>query len=541
MIIKKLNNVFHRHSRWLFGAFTIVIIVSFLGFLTPGTFGFGSYGGPESIKMGTAYGESVTYGQLRDISRNVSIFSELFYGAPISRDLPPENLFFYACVLEKAKKLGLTVSDKEVADLISKTPAFNVNGKFDKAAYTKAAGNLRANGITEKDLFDAFRQQILLEKLQRELTSGITVTDNEAEEMYRKLNTRYTVRNILFPAEKSDKIAVTDAELQQFFTENKSNYTIPGSVSALVVEIPYAAFANQAKKAATADAAQKLFDNNPKAFATDKIKDPKFNDVKAVVTKKLIENKTREYAVRAAYDFANSAFEKLAETAPSGKEKAFRDLADKSKLVVIEAGTANFNAQSIGKIRVPELVRQLSNTSAASQVTDPVAGEKAVYIGFAKELKMPRPAELNEVKAKVMADCKQGKSIAGAMKKATEFYGKYNQAKSAEQDKLLAALKGCTFTNFEFTMQTPPQSNMQSAFAVINLKAGAIVSPYMEKNNAVVAQLIKRTPADMSGFAKQKELYSTMVRQYKTQLSQQTLQEDLNANCRFEGLPQGQN
>ena len=42
MIIKKLNSVFHRHSRWLFGLFTIVIIVSFIGFMVPGSFfGFG--------------------------------------------------------------------------------------------------------------------------------------------------------------------------------------------------------------------------------------------------------------------------------------------------------------------------------------------------------------------------------------------------------------------------------------------------------------------------------------------------------------------
>ena len=39
MIIKKLNTMFHKHSRWLFGGFTIVIIISFMGFLTPGQFG----------------------------------------------------------------------------------------------------------------------------------------------------------------------------------------------------------------------------------------------------------------------------------------------------------------------------------------------------------------------------------------------------------------------------------------------------------------------------------------------------------------------
>ena len=74
MVIKKLNTIFHRHSRWLFGAFTIIIIVSFLGFLTPGTFGFGDMSNPESIAMGTAYGEKVTYGELRDISRNLSVY-----------------------------------------------------------------------------------------------------------------------------------------------------------------------------------------------------------------------------------------------------------------------------------------------------------------------------------------------------------------------------------------------------------------------------------------------------------------------------------
>ena len=111
MVIKKLNSVFHRHSRWLFGAFTIIIIVSFLGFLTPGTFGFGDMNNPESIPMGTAYGKTVTLGELRNISRNISIFSEVFNGMPISRDLPNESVFMYACLDRKAKAMGLTVSD----------------------------------------------------------------------------------------------------------------------------------------------------------------------------------------------------------------------------------------------------------------------------------------------------------------------------------------------------------------------------------------------------------------------------------------------
>ena len=132
MIIEKLNSVFRRHSRWLFGAFTIIIIVSFLGFLTPGTFGFGGMGNPESIPMRTAYGREVTYGELRNISRNIAVFSEVFNGMSLSRDIPNETVFVYACMLRKADSLGLAVSDKEVAGLIRRTPAFIKNGRFDQ-------------------------------------------------------------------------------------------------------------------------------------------------------------------------------------------------------------------------------------------------------------------------------------------------------------------------------------------------------------------------------------------------------------------------
>ena len=39
MVIKSINQLFGKNSRWIFGIFTVVIIISFMGFLTPGTFG----------------------------------------------------------------------------------------------------------------------------------------------------------------------------------------------------------------------------------------------------------------------------------------------------------------------------------------------------------------------------------------------------------------------------------------------------------------------------------------------------------------------
>ena len=91
MIIKKLNTVFHKHSRVLFGAFTLIIIVSFLGFLTPGQFGCGDMqlGTPAA---GEAYGQKVSIDDLRETQRRLSIFSEAFMGQRAEADL--EQVFF---------------------------------------------------------------------------------------------------------------------------------------------------------------------------------------------------------------------------------------------------------------------------------------------------------------------------------------------------------------------------------------------------------------------------------------------------------------
>lgn len=537
MVIKKLNTFFHRNSRWLFGAFTIIIIVSFLGFLTPGTFGFGDMSNPGSISMGTAYGESVTYNELREIGRNVSVFSEVFNGVPISRDLPNENIFIFACINRKAEKMGLTVSDKEIAALIRRAPAFRKNGSFDKAAYDTAVKNLRRNGISQDDLYAACRQQLLLEKFQKELTGGISVTQGEAEELYRKLNTTYFVRVIEFPAAKAASVKVTDAEVQKYFAGHRSAYTIPGKVTALVAAFPYKNYRNAAAKLATEKALKDYLAKNVKSFETDKIKNPKYAAVKNAVRTKFIETQSVELANKAAYDFAANAYDKLAEIPAKDKEKAFRALAAKAKVAVINAGTADFGAAAIGKVKSARLIQQLAALAGNNTVTDPIPEEDAVYIGFSRKRSMPRSAEYKEVAAKVKADCRADKASADAMKKAGAAFAEFSKAKKGTANRLFAKYKTCKFSNFDFSLMTkrPPEAFTQAAVTVLNLNVGAFAAPMKTANGAVIVQLTRRAAADMKNFDKEKELYTMMCRQQKMELANASLMDEFAANCRFTG------
>ena len=65
MVIRSINNFFGKNSRWIFGIFTVVIIVSFMGFLTPGT--FGGCGMGQGNEVGSAFGKKVTYADLNEM------------------------------------------------------------------------------------------------------------------------------------------------------------------------------------------------------------------------------------------------------------------------------------------------------------------------------------------------------------------------------------------------------------------------------------------------------------------------------------------
>ena len=132
MIIKKLNTMFHKHSRWIFGIFAAVIIIAFMDFLTPGSGGCAFDRGPEAQSVGTAFGKNVTYGDLIALENDLQVFESLVGGRS---QRSPRVLFYYYCVLKRAEQLNFTIADKEIAKLVRILPVFVENGKFSQKKY----------------------------------------------------------------------------------------------------------------------------------------------------------------------------------------------------------------------------------------------------------------------------------------------------------------------------------------------------------------------------------------------------------------------
>ncbi len=532
MIIKKLNTVFHKHSRVLFGAFTLVIIVSFLGFLTPGQFGCGdmSLGAPE---VGTAFGKKVTTADLQESGRRLSIFSEAFLGQRTEFD--PEQLFFFHCAEVKAGQLGIHASPREISEAISSMPMLQTDGKFDKRKYRDLVAALRRNGITEDELLDAMRGRIVMDKLQQQLFGNVIVTASEVETFFRTYNTRYLVAVAGYTAD-SVRTAPTAAQLETFFKANRNLYRIEGRVSALLAEVPYSAFRAEARKEATAENLEKFYRDNTVLFTGKDGKPDSFEQCRSEVLKRFVEAGAAELAKRKAYDFASGVYEEMSEVAAADRSRVFSGAAAKAGIRVLPAAEAAFSGDSIGKVKSREVVRELIAAAESNPVTDAVPLHDAVYVGCVLTRTETRPAELGEVKAQVEQDWRRD----AARRMAFEEAGKLNAiTDAAERIKVFRALKNVKFSDFEFTKwgRPSPPAGFESALQLTELPEGRMMA-VPDASGAALFCLLKRTPPDIKDFEAEKERCTMMCRALKQSVAASEFSEDIAANCVFTMKPE---
>ncbi|MDR0932229.1 MAG: SurA N-terminal domain-containing protein [Victivallales bacterium] len=537
MIIKKLNTVFHKHSRWLFGLFTIVIIVSFMGFLTPGQFGCEGFGSGLDREVGTVYDQSVKLRDLQDQMQNSELLS--YVGMGFGRNMSVEQAFQQCALQIAAKRQGLAVSDAEVVKFMRRLPMLQENNSYSPERYKQVKENLSRIGVSDEQLINAIRGVLLIGKLETLLNGEVIVTDNELETLYRQFNVKYTVKAADFKASDYQKEVKNDgAAMKSFFENNLKNYQISGKISGFVVEIPDSDFIAQATAKATDEAVKNFFDTHPGLFAKygKEGKAPEFSACKAEAKSEFIKNTARNSATHRAYEFATKAYDAV--NSEKGKsDEVFQKLAADAKLKIVETGMVDFDAESIGKIKSPELLKNLIAAHETNIVTNPVPGETAMYVGFAREKIQPRPANFNEVSAQVARDYRNAEALKLALSAAT----KAEESLLAIEDgaarvKAFGELKNCELKefNFVFGSELPPMEYIDSALAASRLDVNALSNVIPTTNGAQIAILLKRTPADMKGFAEKKSALEANFGAMKRQSAQEAFWGELMSQSRLD-------
>ena len=139
-----------------------------------------------------------------------------------------DELIMARVIDQEANRLGLGASETEIKDRIAnmfRDPAgkfllVDASGKFDMSKYQERVGDIPTfeRGVA---------QDIAREKLEAFVTAGVTVSEDEVKQDYKKKNTSLDLTYVAVSATKlAEKITPTDDEMKAYYDKHKGDFYI---------------------------------------------------------------------------------------------------------------------------------------------------------------------------------------------------------------------------------------------------------------------------------------------------------------------------
>jgi peptidyl-prolyl cis-trans isomerase D len=200
--------------------------------------GVGSMGGERVDVVARVHGETITR---RDVERTAALlrrrYEEMFRGqlpADLARSLALEDraldqLIDEALLREEARRLGVTVSDDELVETITRMPELQDGGGFNRDRLEAALRYQRDRGEFEADV----RRSVVFRRLQTLVTDGVEVTDGEVTERYRLDHTQVNLAFVRIAAKDlAADATLSDEDLTRYLSEHGDRYRVPAEVRA---------------------------------------------------------------------------------------------------------------------------------------------------------------------------------------------------------------------------------------------------------------------------------------------------------------------
>jgi peptidyl-prolyl cis-trans isomerase D len=143
------------------------------------------------------------------------------------------QMIFERLLVIEAKQLGLQVTPQEVTDRIKQLlPTVFSGDTWMKDRY--AAEVQMRTGMSVPEFEDWVQQNLLEEKFQLLVTSGIIVSPEEIQQEFRRRNEKVKLDYVMIkPTDLATSINPSDAELAAYFEKNASRYPVPEKRAAL--------------------------------------------------------------------------------------------------------------------------------------------------------------------------------------------------------------------------------------------------------------------------------------------------------------------
>lgn len=395
-------NLLRKHQQPVMIGITILVIIAFGWFFTPGN----RTSRTAPTRGYRIYGHSYTQEEIDRRGRSFSVamyagLNELIIGLTLGNpygERAASDFVFDSFVLDhEAQALGITAGDNEVAGAIEKLTPFQTNGAFDQAKYQAFIENvLKPRGFTTLRFEELVRDQLRLGKLIALLGSTAETTPGEFRAQYVQNFQKIHASVVRFDlAEFKASVNPTDEEISKVFKEREKTYVSPEKRTVSMIRLDLTDAEKALKGKELMEARQNLA-NRANDLGQDLLKE---NAQFAEVAKKY------GLTVQTLPEFSEAQPPEALASVPQAAATAFK-LTDKdptSDALPVGNGYALLHLEKI----TPS--RQLTLEEARPQVIEQIKTEKANSALVAKG---------NETRAKLAADLKAGKSFADAAQAA---------------------------------------------------------------------------------------------------------------------------
>ena len=223
-----------RHRGWLKWSLALVVL-AFIVFYIPDFLHQGDTSASPNAVVARVGGQEITAATFRRAYQSQLQEYQRRYGGSINEGLLKQmgidrqilqQLIDERAAIAEAQRLGLTVTDSELAHRISVIPAFQQDGQF--VGHDIYEQVLRRQRLTPEEFEENLRSALLVEKLRAAVTDWVAVSDADLEREYRRRNEKVKLELAVFTPETVQKdVNVTDAEVSAEFDKHKERYRVP--------------------------------------------------------------------------------------------------------------------------------------------------------------------------------------------------------------------------------------------------------------------------------------------------------------------------
>ena len=470
-----------RFQRPLLTVVVILVILSFIVFFNMSSTRSGAF--VTSNAVAKIYGRNVTDLDVKKEQYRFQVCSELQMGqmlfalggreaamaAYFGQDpsgSAMENFIWNAMVLRhEAAALGIVATEEEITKAIKELRPFQTNGTFNYNTYKMYLENrLSQRGMTQKDMEGVIADEIRLNKVRDLLSATVPPSPSEVREQYVERNQKTEVSFFRLKLEDfKAAVQVTDEDVAKLFEERKSTLKTPEKRKVKFVAFTLAAEQKPLNGPERARATQRLSEQATN-FAVE-MTQPNANFESAAAKLNLKVEETPLFST----DDPPAALGKSERAA----EAAFHLTKQEPNSDVINADNGYYVLQLSGT----EEARPLTLEEAKPKLTEQLKDDRAHE---AMNLKA------SELRAKVDAELKAGKSFEDAAKTAGVTLEKVPAFSAAEQQR-----------------QDPTDTGDVKRRSA-DMKEGELSEFVQTNTGGVVVHLDKRLPIDEAAFAKEK-------------------------------------